>query len=562
MRTVVTDIDVTRPQGGQYCTVYFRQGKLSGNMLIPREAVENRGGKLLQAAQYYLDYHLREIPSLKDLPSIAEAGPVTRYLVEASLSECDGIMYVDRREDAASILVNELHEIDDSIKSFDDVIASLEEDFKKFPAMRDKIEYHRLDEYAPGGEPLLQCYTGLPSCFAVTIDVKRDRLIDFDTERFSKGDFQKLCQYMEKNQAMDKAGYKGAEAFGTIYAGDVCIDIEGFYDSQKQWLDVKFICYLPVDKREDTSYAEPVKDFVYGEHKGSFGLREAIDVDGCLAGKNFEQFKSQLKNQLNNYAQARLDEVGHCKDVDALMSKSKFWQCMEAKEKWPTCKIIPSPVSFGHANSSNRYNDVEIIPHGFHDETEPAMDEYPVIADDSDLLYIEEDHKEGRAASENARYRLVLKDRDMNCTALGEKAKNCPIQGALYSSNDFDAVYAKAMELLPMMREAKERLEAMYETAVTIRTASSHMANQFMQVYWNAYNRSNMTNKDDHEAACCKAIRYCMDKGATKKEVLRIVDTKAPMAAWEKDGKYAVRMVGEVKREKEAEKTNTGRARR
>ena len=80
------------------------------------------------------------------------------------------------------------------------------------------------------------------------------------------------------------------------------------------------------------------------------------------------------------------------------------------------------------------------------------------------------------------------------------------------------------------MKEARERLDAMYETAVTIRTASSNMTNQFMQVYWNTYNSPNMTDKDDHEAACCKAIAFCMDNGATQSEVFRLVDTKAPMA--------------------------------
>ena len=82
--------------------------------------------------------------------------------------------------------------------------------------------------------------------------------------------------------------------------------------------------------------------------------------------------------------------------------------------------IIPSPFSFGHSNSKNRCNDVEIIPHGFDDEPEPAMDESPVIANDNDLLYIEEDHKDGRAAREIARYRLVLKNGDMDYRALGK----------------------------------------------------------------------------------------------------------------------------------------------
>ena len=70
------------------------------------------------------------------------------------------------------------------------------------------------------------------------------------------------------------------------------------------------------------------------------------------------------------------------------------------------------------------------------------------------------------------------------------------------------------------MKESRARLDAMYEPAVTIRTASS-----------------NITNNDDHEAACCKAIAFCMDNEATQSEVLRLMDIKAPMTVWEKDGR-------------------------
>ena len=200
---------------------------------------------------------------------------------------------------------------------------------------------------------------------------------------------------------------------------------------------------------------------------------------------------------------------------------------------------------------------MELIPPGFHDETEPTVDAYPVIVDDNDLLYIEEDFKAGQAAKENARYRLVLKDGEMACKALGEIAEKCPVQGALCSSNDFDTVHAKAKELLPVMKEAKDRLEAMYETAMGKYTVTSSLTNQFMQVYWNVYNRPNMTDKDDHDAACCKAIAYCLDNGATKSEILKLVDTKAPMAVWKKYGQYAIRIVGEVNREREAAKASS-----
>ena len=51
----------------------------------------------------------------------------------------------------------------------------LEEDFQKFPAIRDYIEYRSQDEYIPRGEPLLHSYTGLASVFACTVAVVKGK---------------------------------------------------------------------------------------------------------------------------------------------------------------------------------------------------------------------------------------------------------------------------------------------------------------------------------------------------------------------------------------------------
>lgn len=166
MRTVVTDIDMNRPRNGQEYTVYIQQGELAGNMLIPREAVGNNE-KAIEAAQAYLDTHEDEIPRLKDLPNITEAGVVTRYLVRKSLNESSGMVFVERDFDEVNTFLAALHEQDKGITTFTDVIKSLEEDFQKFPVIRDSIEYHNPDEYGPGKEPLLCCYTNLTNFFTI-----------------------------------------------------------------------------------------------------------------------------------------------------------------------------------------------------------------------------------------------------------------------------------------------------------------------------------------------------------------------------------------------------------
>ena len=77
MKTIVTDIDTERPNDGEHYTVYFRQGELAGNMLLPQEAIEEGKG-FMEAAQTYLDAHEEEVPQLADFPNLAEAGAVTK----------------------------------------------------------------------------------------------------------------------------------------------------------------------------------------------------------------------------------------------------------------------------------------------------------------------------------------------------------------------------------------------------------------------------------------------------------------------------------------------------
>ena len=180
MRSIVTDINISRPNDGQHYTVFFRQEKLAGNMLVPREAIDRQNIKLSKAAQNYLDAHAEDIPDLKTLPRIEDAGTVTRYLLDSSLNSSSSMVFVERNEEAVAALIAELHGLDERINTFDDVIKNLEADFQQFPILRDSIEYHRPDEYAPGDEPLLQCYTNLASSLASIIDLARDKLITVD----------------------------------------------------------------------------------------------------------------------------------------------------------------------------------------------------------------------------------------------------------------------------------------------------------------------------------------------------------------------------------------------
>ncbi|TYZ20484.1 hypothetical protein [Selenomonas ruminis] len=165
MRTIVTDVDVERSCGGQYFTIYIKQGKLAGNMLLLQEAIADKGKKINEAAQDYIDKHEEDIPILAELLDIKAVGTVTRYLVDRSLASKSGMVFVENDSEEIEILVAELHETDSSICTFDDVLTSLEADCHNIPALRDSVEYHRPDEYSPDGEPLIHCYTSISGLF-------------------------------------------------------------------------------------------------------------------------------------------------------------------------------------------------------------------------------------------------------------------------------------------------------------------------------------------------------------------------------------------------------------
>ena len=166
MKTIVTDVDVERSCGGQYFTIYIKQGKLAGNMLLPQEVIVDKGKGIIEAAQDYIDKHEEDVPILAELLDITAAGTVTRYLVDRSLASKSGMVFVENDSEEIESLVADLHEADRSIRTFEDVLTCLEADCQKFPALRDSVDYHRLDEYSPGGEPLIHCYTSIAALFS------------------------------------------------------------------------------------------------------------------------------------------------------------------------------------------------------------------------------------------------------------------------------------------------------------------------------------------------------------------------------------------------------------
>lgn len=165
MKTVVTDVDVERSCGGQYFTIYIKQGKLAGNMLLPQEIIVDKEKGIIEAAQDYIDKHEEDVPILAELLDIKTVGTVTRYLVDRSLASKSGMVFVENDSEEIERLVAELHEADSIIHSLDDVLTCLEVDCQKFPALRDSVDYHRPDEYIPGGEPLINCYTSISGLF-------------------------------------------------------------------------------------------------------------------------------------------------------------------------------------------------------------------------------------------------------------------------------------------------------------------------------------------------------------------------------------------------------------
>lgn len=142
-----------------------------GNILLPQKDVEE-GRSYMEAAQAYLDAHAEEVPDLEALPNLTEAGAVIKYFVEKSKNSSSGMVFVENDSEEIASLIIELHEQDNRIHIYDDIIKNLEEDLEKFPAIRDYIEYCSSYEYILRGEPLIHSYTGLTSIFASIVSDK------------------------------------------------------------------------------------------------------------------------------------------------------------------------------------------------------------------------------------------------------------------------------------------------------------------------------------------------------------------------------------------------------
>ena len=74
-------------------------------------------------------------------PFITEAGPVTRYLFSEAQADPHGLAFVRSYPDDIRAFLRNVREYDDAgpakstIRTYDDALASLEDDIKKFPEL-------------------------------------------------------------------------------------------------------------------------------------------------------------------------------------------------------------------------------------------------------------------------------------------------------------------------------------------------------------------------------------------------------------------------------------------
>ena len=211
-----------------------------------------------------------------------------------------------------------------------------------------------------------------------------------------------------------------------------------------------------------------------------------------------------------------------------LKSRKKFWQIKTATENRPDCEF----------RALSGYDDLEIIPQHFHDDT-PKDAVYPVITDDQKTFSIEEDALHGTAAEQGSRYRLRLKDTELDCQALADLRATTNKQGAVAASNYFEQVLKTFHELRPKVLQSRERMEQIM---------ADSPANEFSRAYREGYLDSEQ-GESAHDQACQYAVEHCLRHGATEQQVMLFVEKQAPMSVWEDTSVYAMRILREARQD-------------
>ena len=366
-------------------------------------------------------------------------------------------------------------------------------------------------------------------------------MLDFDWSHFTEKNFEQL-----KNDVREKTSYEEPTTYGYVVVGDLAVDImsRGDSDTMREdgTMDVapRFDLFQPIrEGQSEEDDISVIEGYPYRFNDEDLDLAYNLPSEVVLDSTYYD-FVEQVERTIENAAAAEDEAVAQLGIEDIVQdinTNTLFWQRLALQQERPDCKIALA--------EDPAYKMAIIIPPGYYDATEAGYDSRPVIKDDKDLVYIVQDHeKKADRFMEGSRYKACVDVTDFFIESLPGSFHDIIAQG-----DDFDEVMGKVKEIYPALEEANTRLDKILN-----RSDSSELFESSFRM-----NYITGLNADQQDASCIAAVKETMAKtGQSLNQMLSIVDEKAPMAVFERKGKYASKIMKQVKKDLDAEK-NVGR---
>ena len=222
---------------------------------------------------------------------------------------------------------------------------------------------------------------------------------------------------------------------------------------------------------------------------------------------SLEDFRQEAEQLASHFVDS-LSELGHEDIAKYADGKLMFWEIDKQMGKFPGCTVQKSILE--------SYDDVLVIPPGFHECTDPESgDEIPVLEDNDRITYIYCGRKDGEGREEGNRYEMWL----------GDMALSDGIMRKLASADTFETFLPRAIDMEKHAKEAYKR--DIYCMCGPISASDRDEKEQdFLLKFAPAIARG-----EDQMDAACYAMESVMRKGCSLKDAMKYVERYSPQAA-------------------------------
>lgn len=355
--------------------------------------------------------------------------------------------------------------------------------------------------------------------------------LEFDWTHFTEANFDSLKKALHEGSYFEEPDTHGYVLVGNL-AIDImsCSDNEILRDDGIMKTETRFDLFTPL-ATDGPDNISAVDGYPYQFHDEDLGLAAHLPSEAVI-NSTYDAFVEQVERIVWTAEQAPTKETKAL--IQAIDRDTMFWQQMEMQQKHSDCKVMFA--------EDTAYKTVVIIPPGYHDGTiskcimDCVSDDRPIIMDDKNLVYVVQDCENPvNRVSDDGRYQAFVAVSEFPIESLKGSFHDIIAKG-----DDFDEVMGKVKEIYPALEEAERRMDKILSQYDSTEYFESSYRNKFI---------TGIT-ADNQDASCIEAVKETMAKtGKSLNQMMVIVNETAPMAVFEPKGKYASKIIKQVKKE-------------